>query len=93
MGISDEIYEGPERRQNVNAGLRTKLDEIGKKVTESPNLTEADMRLLYKKMRDYQPRGLESRSSDLLQIVREEHADELSSALLELMDDVLGRLR
>ena len=51
------------------------------------------MRLFYEKMRDYQPHGLGSRSSDVLQIVREEHADELSSALLELMDDVLGRLK
>ena len=91
MGGSDEDDDGPERRQQRNADLRAEFNEIGKKVTDSPILREADMRLLYQMMRDIQLRGLGSHSPDLLRLVREEHADELNPAMLALLDSVLGR--
>ena len=90
MGKSDEAYGGPERRQDSNAKLRAEFEEIGEKVTGSLKLTKDDMNQLSELMRDYHRRGLANRSPDLIRLVREEHADELSPALLALLDNVLG---
>ena len=46
--------------------------------------------LLFDLMRDYYRRGRGSRSPDM-RLVREEHADELSPALLALLGSVMGR--
>ena len=48
------------------------------------------MSQLYELIRDYDRIGLGGRSSDLLQVVREENADEFSPALLAALDDVMG---
>ncbi len=89
MRKSDEAYSGAERRQNVNAGLRTKLDEIGKKAADSSNITAADMSRLFELLRVFQRRGISQRSPDLLRLVREEHANEFCPALLALLDKAL----
>ena len=81
----------PERRQESNADLRARLNEIGKKVSDHPKLTEDDMSQLYELMRNYYRRGLVSRSFDMLQIVRDAHADEFSPAMQALLDNVLDR--
>ena len=101
MGDSYEAYGGPERRtlerrrlvrrKKGTAELRAELEEIAKKVGDHPKLTEDDMRTLYLLMRALHRRGLEGRSFAMLQIVREEHADEFSPALLALLESVLGR--
>ena len=92
MGVSDEAYGGPERRQERNAELRAEMDKIAEKVGDSSELTEDDLSQLFELMHDLYWSGLvSSRSSELLEIVREEYADDLSPALLALLDDVLGR--
>ncbi len=95
MNDSTPTYEGSERRRRVRlkkstAELHAELEEIAEKVGDHPNLTGDDMRMLYLLMRDFYRRGLEGRSFDMLQIVREEHADEFSPALLALVEDVLS---
>ena len=85
-----EAFGGPERRQEDNADLRAEFDEIGKNVTDSPNITETEMSRLFELLRVYQRRGISQRSPDLLLLVREEHADEFSPALLTLLDSALG---
>ena len=91
MDKSDEAYAGRERRQERNAELRAYMEEIAEKVGDYPTLTGDDLSQLYVLMRDLYWSGLgSSRSSDLLEIVREEHADEFNPAMLALLDDVLG---
>ena len=90
LDLSVQAYPGPERRQERNADLRAELDELGKKVSEHPELTEDDMSHLNKLIRDYYLRFLGSRSADLIGLVREEHADEFSPAMLALLENVLG---
>ena len=90
MGKSDEDYGGPERRQERNAELRTRLTEADKKVSKHPELTEDDMNQLYKATRGYYERVPVGRSFEMLQAVREEHADKFSPALVALIDSVLG---
>ncbi len=91
MSDSDEDYGGRERREERNADLRAEFDELGKKVTDGLKLTRDDKDHLQYLLRYYYRRGLGSRSPDLLRLVREEHEDELSPAMLALLDNVLGR--
>ena len=49
------------------------------------------MILLSTYIRDLYRSGLGGRSSGMLRLVRDVHADDLSPALLALMDSVLGR--
>ena len=92
MDKADEYYDGPERRQERNEELRAVMEEIAEKVGDYRTLTEDDLRQLYVLMRDLYLSGpRSSRSSDVLELVREEHADEFSPAMLALLDDVLGR--
>ena len=91
MGNSEEVYGGPDRRKNVNADLRARLDEVARKLSHNPKLTEDDLRQLYLLMRHLYWSGLgSSRSSDLLELVKEEYAGELNPAMLALLDDVMG---
>ena len=90
MDKSDEEYGGPERRQEPNADLRAEYDEILNKITDTPKLTEGDMNQVRDLMRNYYRRGLGSHSVDLIRLVKEEHALELSPAMLALLDNVLG---
>ena len=93
MGKSDEDYAGRERRQENYSDLRARLNEIAWKVSEHPELTEDDMSQLYELIRDYAKEiGPGNVSYDMLQDVREVYEDELSLALLELIDDVMARL-
>ena len=92
MKNSTPTHDGPERRQESNADLRARLDEIARKVLVHPKLTEDDLRQLYVLMSDLYLSGpRSSRSSDVLELVREEYEDEFSPAMLALLDDVLGR--
>ncbi len=92
MDKTDEEYAGRERRQERNAELRAYMEEIAEKVGDSSELTEDDLSQLFELMHDLYWSGLgSSRSSDLLEIVREEYADELNPALLALLDKVMGR--
>lgn len=91
MSKSDEAYAGPERRQKGTAVLRAEMDELAEDVGDSSELTGDDMIQLYAHIRDLYRSGLGGRSSGMLRLVRDVHANDLSPALLELMDSVLGR--
>ena len=91
MSETDRVYSGSERRQDGNVELRAKMDEIDEKGTDSLKISKDDMSQLFELLRDFYRRGLGSRSPDLLRLVRKEHADELSPAMLSLLDNVLGR--
>jgi len=90
MSDTDEEYAGRERRQESNADLRAEYDEILDKITDTPKLTEGDMNQVRDLMLNYYRRGLGSRSVDLIRLVKEEHAYELSPPMLALLDNVLG---
>ncbi len=101
MGASDESNDAPERRnlerrrlvrrKKGTADLRIRLDEVARQVSSHPLLTEDDLIPLYGLMRDYYQRGLLGSSYDMLQVIRERHADEFSPPLLALLDKVMGR--
>lgn len=80
-----------ERRQERNAVLRARLDEVARNVSEHPELREGDMSQLYELIRDYDQIGPENISFNILQVVREVHADEFSPALMAMLDDVMGK--
>ena len=91
IGITDEGFGGPERRQKSNANLRAIWTNSFKNLSASSKITEDDLSQLFELMRDYYLSDFGSRSSDLLQLVREQHADELNPALLALLDSVMRR--
>ena len=91
MDKADEEYAGRERRQKGTTELRAEMDEIAEDVGDSSELTGDDMIQLYAHIRDLYRSGLGGHSSGMLRLVRDVHADNLSPALLELMDSVLGR--
>ncbi len=91
MSDTDRVYSGSERREDGNAELPAKMDEIDEEVTASLKVSKDDMSQLFELLRDLYRRGLGSRSPDLLRHVREEHPEQLSPAMLTLLDNVLSR--
>ena len=83
-------YEGDERRQPENAKLRCELDQIQQGTSLILQISKNDIALLFDLVREICQQDGNRSSPKVFRKIRNERADELTPALIELIDDLLS---